>query len=139
MFYSLFADNNLKTNDGGIGHMSKKARDKEVYLDIDLRNFETRIKPLITKELIEEHRLNPIGKHSEQLDVVLNFFRRHHEQLEGKYVIVCTKPHEEWCIGEHPAVRGERPQLFEDEKFDSREAAEHGLFLKRLRHFGVVI
>jgi hypothetical protein len=120
-------------------NMAQETRGKAVYLDIDRRIFETKIKPLITKELIEEHKQNPIGKHSEQLDMILNYFRRHHEQMEGKYVIVCTKPHKEWRIGEHPAVRGERPTVFEDESFDSREAAEHGLFLKRLQKYGVVL
>ncbi|MCM3403191.1 hypothetical protein [Cytobacillus oceanisediminis] len=118
--------------------MAQETRGKSVYLDIDRRIFETKIKPLITKELIKEHKLNPIGKHSEQLDVVLNYLRRHQEQLVGKLVIVCTDPHKEWHIGEHPAVRGERPKIFWEESFDSRETAEHGLFLKRLQKLGVL-
>jgi hypothetical protein len=119
--------------------MSQETRDKAVYMDRDRRIFETKIKPLITKELIEEYKLNPIGKHSEQLDIILNHLRRHHEQMEGKYVIVCTTPHKEWHIGEHPGVRGKRPTIFRDESFYSREAAEYGLFLKRLQKFGVEV
>lgn len=119
--------------------MSQETRDREVYLDKDRRIFETQVKPLITKELIEEYRLNPIGKHSEQLDVILNFFRRHHEQMEGKYVIVCTDPHKEWRVGVHPGVRGEKPAILWEERFDSREAAEFGLFLKRLKKYGVEV
>jgi hypothetical protein len=119
--------------------MSQETRDKAVYLDIDRRIFETKIKPLITKELMDEYKLNPIGKHSEQLDVVLNYLRRHHEQMEGKYVILCTEPHKEWHIGEHPGVRGKHPKIFWEESFDSREAAEYGLFLKRLQKYGVEV
>jgi len=119
--------------------MVEETRGKAVYMDKDMRIFETKVKPLITKELIEEYKSNPIGKHSEQLDIVLNFLRRHHEHMEGKYVIVCTEPHKEWRIAEHPGVRGERPTIFWDQRFDTREAAEYGLFLKRLQKYGVEI
>ncbi|MCP1358015.1 hypothetical protein [Aneurinibacillus migulanus] len=119
--------------------MTEKTKDSAVYLDIDKRIFETVIKPLITKELIEEHRMNPIGKHSENLGLVLRYFRRHHEQLEGKDVIICTKPEEEWHLGEYPDERGKRPTIFLDESFGSVEAAEHGLFLKRLKKYGVEV
>ncbi|MGG1661298.1 hypothetical protein [Brevibacillus sp. NRS-1366] len=126
------------TNDGG-KEMVQKTKDKAVYMDIDKRIFETTIKPLITKELVAEHRVKPIGKHSENLGLVLRYFRRHHEQLEGKYVVVCTKPEKEWHLGEYPDDRGKRPTIFWDESFDSIEAAEHGLFLKRLRKYGVEV
>lgn len=119
--------------------MAQITKDKAVYMEIDKRIFETTIKPLITKELIEEHRLNPIGKHSENLGLVLRFFRRHHEQLEGKDVIICTKPEQEWHLGEYPDERGKPPKIFWDESFDSIEAAEHALFLKRLRKYGVEV
>ena len=106
-----------------------------MYLEKDERILETRIRPLVNKELINEHRKKPIGEHSPELISVLNFFRRHHEEIAGKYLIICTKKHEQWCLGEHPGERGKPYILFEDECFDSREAAEHGLFIKRLKKY----
>ena len=117
--------------------MTQKTKDRDVYMDIDRRIFEETIRPLITKEIIEEHRANPIGKHSEELGLVLRYFRRHHEDVAGKDVVVCTTPEKQWHLGEYPAERGKRPTIFWNECFDSIEAAEHALFLKRLRKYGV--
>ncbi|MFB4165759.1 hypothetical protein ACE1TI_18645 [Alteribacillus sp. JSM 102045] len=110
---------------------------REVYLQTDKRILEHRIKPLITKELIQEHRDNPIGKHSNDLKIVLNYLRRHHEDIKGKYLVICTEPHKKWCLGEHPGKRGVPYKVFDDECFDSREEAEHGLFIKRLKKYGL--
>jgi branched-chain amino acid transport system permease protein len=110
---------------------------KSVYMENDKRILETKIKPLITKELIEEHKRNPIGHHSKELDIVLNFLRRHHEEIKDKDLIICTEPHKKWCLGQHPGKRGVPYKIFMDECYDSREAAEHALFIKRLKKFGL--
>ncbi|AZU62245.1 hypothetical protein [Neobacillus mesonae] len=111
---------------------------KKVYMEKDRYILENNIKPLITEDLIEEHRLNPVGKHSMELDLVLNFLRRNHEVIEGKDLIICTKPHQEWCLGQHPGKRGVPYIVFEKESFGTREEAEHALFLKRLRKHGLI-
>lgn len=111
---------------------------RKVYLEKDQLIYENNIKPLVTKELIEEHKKNPIGKHSPNLMKVQNYLRRHHEEIEGKYLIVCLEPHEKWCLGQHPGGRHPKYTVFMDELFHSREAAEHGLFLKRLQALGLV-
>lgn len=51
--------------------------------------------------------------------------------------MICTKPHEQWCLGRNPSERGSVYQVFEDECFGSLEEAEHALFLKRLKIFGI--
>ncbi|MEH7123386.1 hypothetical protein V7122_04685 [Bacillus sp. JJ1532] len=114
------------------------AQAKKAYLSTDKYILENNIKPLITEELIEEHRKQPVGRHSYNLSMVLNFLRRNHEIIEGKDLIVCTKPHQEWCLGEHPGKRGVPYKVFEDQCFDTREKAEHALFLKRLKKHGLV-
>lgn len=111
---------------------------KKVYLEKDKYILENNIKPLVTNEIIEEHRRNPVGKHSMQLDLVLNFLRRDSEELEGKDLIVCTEPHKEWCLGKHPGKRGVPYIILWDESFDTREKAEHALFLKRLKKHGLL-
>lgn len=113
-------------------------QEEKAYMKLDKFILENNVKPLVTKEIIEEHRKKPIGQHSANLFKVLNFLRRHHDHSNGKDLIICTVPHEEWCLGEHPGERNKAYILFSDEKFDSREAAEHGLFLKRLKIHGLI-
>ena len=102
-------------------------------LDNDRTILENEIRPLVTPELIEEHRSNPIGFHSDGLERVLIYLRKHHLDLAGKYVIVRRRLHEDYRIGVLSGVRGEGPRVLEDEKFSSREEAEHGVFLRRLK------
>lgn len=100
-----------------------------VYGRWDARMRET-IKSLITDDLIAEHRNKPLGQHSDALDRVLNYFRR--APLPGKYVIVSTKPHEEWRIGVLSGRRGVPPKLIEEESFGSEAEALHGVFVRRV-------
>jgi len=112
----------------------------------------THVLPLLTdkqkrRELIEEHRANPIGKpglagasavqHSADLARVLDKFRRH--PMEGKYVRVCKKPHEDYRIGITSGVRG-KPVKILTKSYPSEDACEHAIFIKRmndlLREYG---
>jgi hypothetical protein len=51
--------------------------------------------------------------------------------LEGKYVLVCTKPFREWVLARHPGVRGQPVELLPEHTFTSKEEAEWVVF--RLR------
>jgi len=68
-----------------------------------------RIDPLKHLPLAKEFRENPVGHHSANLQCILNLFRG--EPLEGKYILVCTKPHEEWQLGILSGVRGKPVEL----------------------------
>lgn len=109
-----------------------------VYMELDQRILEESIKPLITKELIEEHKQNPIGKHSDDLQRVLIYLRRHRLQMQGKYIIVCTQPNHRWCIAELSGLRGIIPRIHEEECFASIAEAEHRIFIQRLKDLGLV-
>jgi hypothetical protein len=89
-----------------------------------------RIQALITDELIEEHRAKPIGQHSDALDRVLQYFRR--QPTAGKYVIVMTRPWNEYKIGVWPANRGDRVEVLEDETYSTEDDALHAVFLRRV-------
>ena len=43
--------------------------------------------------------------------------------IPGFYVVVCTKPDEEWCVGQLAADRAKPLIMFEDMRFDKPEAA----------------
>ena len=55
-----------------------------------------------------------------------------------RYIIVCTQPHKEWCLGKVSGIRGVLPEVLKDQCFSSRLEAEHGVFLARLKDCGLV-
>jgi hypothetical protein len=111
------------------GPMSDPAA--EAYRDLDGRIAKDEILPLINDNLIAEHRDNPIGQHSDDLERVLTYFRR--QPTENKYALAEIKKNESWRLVRTTGVRGERPEPVGDEIFDSQEAAEHALFCQRVR------
>jgi branched-chain amino acid transport system permease protein len=105
-------------------------RQLQVYADWDAKQRE-RIRALITDELIEEHRQQPLGQHSDALERVLNYFRR--QPQAGKYIIVATTPWQEYRIGVLSGVRGKTATILDDATFATEEEAMHGVFLRRVR------
>jgi hypothetical protein len=105
-------------------------RQLQVYEDWD-RKQRRRIGALITDELIAEHARGPLGQHSDALERVLAYFRR--QPQSGKYIVVATKPWEEYRIAVLSGVRGQPARLVDDETFPTEEAAMHGVFLRRVR------
>jgi len=104
----------------------------------------TYVLPLLTDEasrnrLIAEHKANPVGRppqngqppvdHSQDLQTVLDKFRR--APMTGKYITICKKLHEDYCIGICSGVRGEPVKMLEG-SFSSEAACEHAIFLKRI-------
>jgi hypothetical protein len=113
------------------------AREHAAYLQVERHILETDVQPRVTQAIIDEHRERPIGKHSDDLERVLIYLRKHHFEMEGKYILVCTKPHEEWRIATLAGKPGVPPELLPD-SFRDRYEAEHGLFLKRLADAGLL-
>jgi branched-chain amino acid transport system permease protein len=95
------------------------------------RKHRLAIGSLITDELIEEHRQKPLGQHSDDLERVLQYFRR--QPQEGKYIGVMTKPWSEYRIGVLSGVRGRPAEILDDEVFPTEDAVRHGIFLRRVR------
>jgi hypothetical protein len=86
-------------------------------------------------DLAEEFKAKPFGPHGAELQKVLNVMRW--EPLEGKYVLVCTKPHKEWCLGQLPGKRGVPVKLYEDVTFGDLGDAEWHIFkLRWKKHTG---
>jgi branched-chain amino acid transport system permease protein len=104
---------------------------ERIVYDRFYRAVRARLIPLVRPDLIEEHRDHPRGQHSADLERILHYFRS--GPARGKYVIVCTKPHAEYCIGVLSGRRGDAPRVSEDERFPSVTAAEHGVFERRLQ------
>lgn len=81
------------------------------------------------RHLVEEFRKNPIGHHSPALQRVLNVLRG--QEPDGKYVLVCTRPHEEFVLAELPARRGQPVRMHHNRIFHSQEEAEWEVFKMR--------
>lgn len=93
----------------------------------------------IRNGLIAEHKANPVAgppkngqppiDHSKDLITVLDKFRR--QPMEGKYITVCKRLHEDYRIGICSGIRGEPVEILE-QSYSSEEASEHAIFLKRI-------
>ncbi|NOX50478.1 MAG: hypothetical protein GXP16_08080 [Gammaproteobacteria bacterium] len=84
------------------------------------------VRSLITPELIEEHRLKPLGQHSDQLDRVLNYFRRPpkfglYSQNTFEYQIIAL-----------PVTPGAGPEPLDEQIFTEKNQAIHAVFLKHV-------
>jgi branched-chain amino acid transport system permease protein len=107
-------------------------QDKDVIVAAQFKKAQREeLKGLIDDELIEEHRRDPVGKHSPGLTRVLNYFRT--APLPEKYVIHAVRPFEEYKILALSGVRGMPPREVDDQSFFTLEEAYHGVFLRRVR------
>ena len=81
------------------------------------------------RDLIEEFRRQPIGRHSPDLRLLLNRMR----MSEGKrpYILICTKPHREWRLGRKSSARGSEVELIPEVIFHSPEEAGWVIFKRR--------
>jgi hypothetical protein len=86
---------------------------------------------------IEEFCQKPVGQHSAFLQQRLNVMRG--EPVEGKYVLLCTKPHKEWVLAQMNG-RTKPLTIYRDIVFHDINRAEYEIFRRRWeRHFGVKI
>ncbi|MBV8773013.1 MAG: hypothetical protein JO166_11910, partial [Deltaproteobacteria bacterium] len=54
------------------------------------------VRRILSADVIEEHRRDPRGHHSDTLKRVLDYFRR--SSRLTPYVVICTKPFREWRV-----------------------------------------
>ncbi|HMM74744.1 MAG TPA: hypothetical protein PJ986_03470 [Gammaproteobacteria bacterium] len=85
------------------------------------------IKALIGPELIEEHRRKPLGRHSDALERVLNFFRR-----PPAYALYSRVAFREWQLIRLPIDPTAPPTPIEDTVYRSENEAYHALFLRNV-------
>lgn len=81
------------------------------------------------KQFVQEFKAKPIGLHTPGLQRILNLFRG--ESMSGKYVLVCTKPHQQWMLAELPSRRGQPLKVHHNQVFQSIEQAEWEVFKLR--------
>jgi branched-chain amino acid transport system permease protein len=105
--------------------------DKSTIYDRRFQNQQRDLlRSLITDELIEEHRTNPTGLHSENLERVLLYFRK--AELAGKYAVYCTVPFESYRIVALSGLPGVPPRVVDDRTYSTVNDAYHAVFLRRI-------
>ena len=82
------------------------------------------------RDLVEAFLANPRGPHSPELQRLVNELR-FDKTMKDKYIVVCTKPHQEWTLAQLPGERGKSIRLHEDQVFTNLDDAERAVF--RLR------
>ena len=82
------------------------------------------------RDLVEAFLANPRGPHSPELQRLVNELR-FDKTMKDKYVVVCTKPHQEWTLAQLPGERGKSIRLQKDQVFTNLDDAERAVF--RLR------
>jgi branched-chain amino acid transport system permease protein len=114
--------------------MSEEATEIQDKQYIYYRRFDKKwreyLKTLVTDEIIEEHRRQPLGQHSDALQRLLNYFRR--GPLPDKYAILEVKPLTEYKVVALTGVRGMPPRLVDDKLYKSLNEAYHAVFLRRV-------
>lgn len=78
------------------------------------------------RDLIEEFRRNPVGRHSPDLRVMLNTLRK--GQTGESWVLVCIEPHRRWRLARKEAGRSGAVRLVGDAVYTSPEQAEWEVF-----------
>lgn len=99
-----------------------------------------RVLSLISDRLIAEHAEDPRGRHSAELQEVLNYLRR--AALPKAYVVVAV---EHWCdyrVGTLRPLESDRtrltPRFEEAPSFRTEREAMHEVFVRRLRDLELV-
>jgi hypothetical protein len=80
-------------------------------------------------DLIAEFDANPDGPHSHELALVLNRLRI--GPREERFIVICTKPRQEWAVARMPTERGQPLEFVEGAAFDNVDDASRKVF--RLR------
>ena len=75
----------------------------------------------LEKNALNDLDMDKINDLAECLFVLNN---RRYGPIPGAYMVMCTKPGKEWCIGQLNADRAKPFVLFEDKVFSSAEEAQ---------------
>jgi len=95
----------------------------------------TRVRPLVTAELIERARARPAPPYDPDIAEVMNFVRRNPDPDKPRYAIV--EAADGFAVATRAMVAGDPPSIVGDERHPDRGAAEHAVFEHRLRDHGI--
>ncbi|GAA1688030.1 hypothetical protein GCM10009808_01260 [Microbacterium sediminicola] len=97
--------------------------------------LDTRIRGLVTAELMERARANPNPPYPADIVEVLDFVRRNPDPDLPRYAIVELS--DGFAIAERPRTAGKPPRVVSRDRHPDRDAAEHAVLVHRLRDYGL--
>lgn len=103
-------------------------RDK-VYREAFDKMTRSHLRRLVSDEVIEEHRRQPSGRHSEALGRILAYFKR----LPPEHQYLLRRVGSGYRIVRMATVRNGSIDAVGDQTFDTFEAGYHGIFLLKLK------
>ena len=106
---------------------------QEIYYRRFNKRLRDNLKKIITPELIEEHKKNPTGNHSDSLGRVLNFFRR--ADTADKYALKKLKKTNSKNVYQVIAFSGIKthpPRIVDDKEYSELSEALHAVFILRV-------
>lgn len=104
---------------------------QEIYFRRFDKRLRDELKTMISPELIEEHRRKPLGRHSDTLSRVLNYFRR--AETADKYAIMRQPDHfDRFRIVALSGERAAPPREVDDRVYETIDEAYHAVFLLRV-------
>lgn len=101
-----------------------------IYYERYLGIQRERARRLVCEDLIEEHRLKPLGHHSDALARLA--FILGNGPHAGKYAIRVVEPFKAYKIVSFSGVRGVPPTTVDQTTYASPDEAYHAIFLRRL-------
>ena len=104
-------------------------RDRVYHERFDAR-LRAHLRTLVTPALIEEHCASPLGQHSDDLERVLNYFRR--SPLDGKYALFELEANRRYKIVSFTSRSGGLPEDLDGTIYTDKNEAAHAIFLRRV-------
>ena len=101
-----------------------------IYRERFDQRLRAHLRTLITPALIAEHRASPLGQHSDDLERVLNYFRR--SALAGKYALFELEPDRTYKIVIFGDRSGGLPEDLDGTIYSDKNEAVHAIFLRRV-------
>jgi hypothetical protein len=100
--------------------------------------LERRVRPLVSAELVAEHRAAPFGPHSPVLTEVLHFLRRNPAADVPRYVVHRRGEPPVWIVGLKPDRPGGPMPVVGEREHATAGEAEHEVFRRRLEFYGLL-
>lgn len=125
----------MTKEDGQMSGGTERNREVEVY-ELFLQRARKRFGELLTPELIEEHRRDPLGDKSPALLHLLDFLRQ--APISEKLAIYAIQPGEEYQIIRLSGTAGVPNDTRDPQRFTTENEALHEVFLRRLGELGLI-
>ncbi|MBC8196042.1 MAG: branched-chain amino acid ABC transporter permease [Acidimicrobiia bacterium] len=92
--------------------------------------YRWQLRELVTEAVVAEHQARPVGRHSPELDRLLNYFRK--GELADKYAVMTVEPFSTYRVVALSGVRGIPPREVDEKVYGSLDDAYHAVFLRRI-------